>query len=129
MADSTSEKYGIQACKEVVMFVMGVIKGVGDTLADGTVNFWDIFKFCKPMWLLVPVIKDWSLFRQELTDLSADEKQQLCDLVASQLSLDNKTLEQDIELVIQTAIQMIDLFPFAQKVSSAVNAAKIKLPA
>lgn len=116
MAD---EKYGIKASKEVVMFVMGMVKALGEVFADGKVNFWDLFKFCKPMWLLVPVIKDFGELRNELSDLSADEKKELCDLVASELVMDNKFLEMNIELVIQTAIQMIDLIPFGQQMKAS----------
>ncbi len=111
MAD---EKYGIKASKEVIMFVMGMIKALGEVFADGKVNFWDLFKFCKPMWLLVPVIKDFGELRNELSDLSADEKKELCDLVASELVLDNKFIEEHIEMVLQMGIMMIDLIPFGK---------------
>lgn len=116
MAD---EKYGIKASKELLVFIIGMVKAIMEVFADGKVNFWDLFKFCKPMWLLVPVIKDFGQLRNELVDLSDAEKQELCDLIAADLTLANKDVEQYLELALQTMIHMIDLLPFAAAVQKA----------
>ncbi len=116
----SAEKFGIKETKEVVVFVVALVQGVADSLADGKLNIFDLFKFFKALRLLGPAVKDFTKIKDEIMDLSDVEKVELCDAIAKEFNMENKVVEGFIEQALQAIVYMIDLLPFAEEVKKAV---------
>jgi len=114
----SDEKVGIKETKEVVQLLVAVLKACVESISDGHFDLWDSFKFFPALRMIAPAIKDIGKCKAELMDLSEEEKKELCDMVAAELSLSNKTVESHLVMAMQAVIYLLDLMGFAARLKS-----------
>lgn len=100
----------VKGSAEVLAFLVAIVQAVASSLLDdGKITLKDLPKFFRPLQLLGPAIKDVGLVKDELKNLSDADKQALIQVIASELSLSDKELQDNIEACLEAAIGLLDL--------------------
>jgi hypothetical protein len=102
------EKFGIENLKKLLQFSFDLTKQIATSTKDGW-QWTDSFSFIDEASEIPGVVKSWPAIKQELGDLSEDEKKELNQWVADNFGLDNAEVESKIEHALQLAINAVAL--------------------
>jgi hypothetical protein len=92
--------YGIEETKDVVKAICGLGNAIAASLADdGKITFSDYPKFIGPLISLPAAISGIGEVPKELKDLTEEEKQELIDLVRSELNVGERAEEVTIRIL------------------------------
>lgn len=101
------EKFGVENIKKLLKFGCDLTKQINDSSADGW-QWTDSFSFIDEIREIPGVVKALPQVKQELTDLSEEERKELNDWFVQEFDLPNDKLEGQIEKAINFVIMLLD---------------------
>jgi len=100
--------FGIENLKKLVKFACDFTKQAASSLADGW-QWTDAFAFVDEMASIPGVIKSLPAVKQEIADLSAEERTELFNYLAEEFDIPNDKTEAFIEHSVAFAISALAL--------------------
>jgi len=104
----------IKATKEMVHFIIELIKAIEKSIADG-LSVMDAIKFIAPAIAATEAFKDLKEIPEELKNLDATKAQEICDLISNDFDKSDTT-DQIIVKALEVAIKLFDLYLYVKKV-------------
>lgn len=101
------EKFGVDNIKKLLKFGCDLTKQIAISSADGW-QWTDSFSFINEITQLPGVIKALPAIKDELADLSSDERKELNDWFEQEFDLPNDKLEGQIEKALNFVILLLD---------------------
>lgn len=102
------QNFGIENLKKLVGFGCDLTKQMAESLADGW-QWTDAFAFIDEISAIPGVVKSIPAVKQELTDLTAEEKEELHMYFVERFDVPNDKVEVFIEESLAVAISIISL--------------------
>lgn len=100
--------FGIENLKKLVGFGCDLAKQIASSLSDGW-QWTDAFSFVDEIAAIPGVVKSFPAIKQELTDLSAEERAELHTFVVEKFDIPNDKVEAFIENALGVAINIVAL--------------------
>lgn len=100
---------GVENIKKVLLFPFALVKAVEQAKADGNISFADLPYFIEPITKLGDAVAAAKLVKEELKDLTAEEKGQLDAWVMQNFDIANEELEVKIEKAIGVILAIAEL--------------------
>ena len=97
---------GIKESKEMVSFIASLINGIGKSMEDGSVTWWDARHFVDAFQKASPAMKQANEIIGEIKDYSDEERIQLINLFAEECDLPFETGEQACEWAFTALINL-----------------------
>lgn len=107
--EQENEVHGIKETKEVVMLLLSLIEAVVSSFDDGKINLTDLFRFYGALRDAGPALKDIGKVREEIMDLSDNEKSELETFIIEEFNIENDIVEAYIEKALQASLLILDL--------------------
>ena len=101
--------FGIENLKKMVKFATDFTEQVADALKDGKFSWTEAFGFVDEVMQIPGVVKSWPAIKQELSELSADERTALHQYVVEEFDIPNDKVEAFVENALGWAINAIAL--------------------
>ena len=99
-----SEKMGIVETKEMVTFIAALVNGIGRTLEDGEVSWWDARHFIDAFSCASDAVTDAGKIMCEIADMNAGERHQLILHFSQEVDIPQDWAEAVIEWVFEIGI-------------------------
>lgn len=101
--------FGIENLKKIVKFACDFTKEIASALADGKFQWTEAFGFVDEIMAIPGVAKSFPAAKQELADLSPEEKAELYAYVVEEFDLPNDKVEAFVENALSFAISAVAL--------------------
>ena len=105
---------GIKESKEVVAFLAALVNGIGKSLEDGQVTWYDARHFVEAIQLASPAFKDANQIISEIKDYSDEERTQLINVFAEDCEIPFEKSEECIEWCFAALINLSKAVQFVQ---------------
>lgn len=100
--------FGVENLKKLVKFACDLTKQINSSLSDGW-QWTDSISFIDEISAIPGVVKSFPAIKQELGELTPEERQELFDYVVVEFDLPNDSVEALVENSLQAAIALIAL--------------------
>lgn len=101
--------FGVENLKKLIKFSCDFTEQITEALADGKFTWMESFGFIDEVMQLPGVVKSFPAIKQELSELSPEERQELYDYLKEEFDIPNDRLEAFIENSLSLAIAAIAL--------------------
>lgn len=101
--------YGIENLKKMVKFACDFTKEVATAMSDGKFQWSEAFGFIDEIMQIPGVVKSWPEVKQEIGELSLEERQALYDYLVTEFDIPNDEVEAKIEASLQWVLNTIAL--------------------
>jgi hypothetical protein len=108
-------KVGVQEIKNLLAFVIALVQGGEASLADGKISFMDIFNFFQAIISGASAVKHLDHLKDELENITADHKVELCEFVSTKLVMNDKVIEECVDKALCLIISLLDFIPTLKK--------------
>ena len=105
---------GIKESKEVVQFLAALVNGIGKSLEDGQVTWFDARHFVEAIQLASPAFKDANEIIGEIKDYTTEERTQLINVFAEECDIPFEKAEEAIEWAFAALINLSKTVQFIQ---------------
>lgn len=105
---------GIKESKEMVEFAAALLNGVGKTMEDGVVSWWDARHFIDAFQKATPAMQGSDEILGEIKDYTDEERIQLTNLFAEELDLSFEAAEESIEWAFAALINLTKTIQFVK---------------
>lgn len=102
------EKFGVENLKKVVSFGCGLTGQIAESLKDGW-QWTDALSFVDEMAAIPGVVKTLPAVKQELSDLSTTEREELHAYIVEKFDIPNDKVEAFVENAIGVALNVLSL--------------------
>lgn len=103
------EKHGLKETKELVRFVLSLAEATVGSLDDGKIGLTDAMRFFGCLKLAGPALKGLADMKDEIMDLSENEKQELIKFINDEFDLKNDMIEKIVEQSLAGLICLVDI--------------------
>lgn len=103
------QKFGIENLKKMVGFSCSFTQELSEALADGKFKWVEAFGFINELMQISDVAKSWPAIKQELSELSLDERTELNEFVEDNFDLVNTHVEDIVKNSLAFAISAVAL--------------------
>lgn len=100
--------YGIEALKKMVKFACDLTKQINSSLADGW-QWTDAISFVDEISAIPGVVKSFPAIKQELADLTPEEREELHAYIVAEFDIPNDSVEAFVENALGVAINIVAL--------------------
>lgn len=101
--------YGIENLKKLVKFACGLTKQISVAMEDGKFTFNESFGFIDEILEIPGVVKSFPAIKDEITELSPEERQELYDYIKAEFDIPNDRIEVFVENSLLFAISAVVL--------------------
>lgn len=101
--------FGIENVKKLVKFSCDLTKQISEALADGKFVWSEAFGFVNEVMQIPGVVKSFPDIKNELSELTPEERQELNDYFAAEFDIANDKIEAFIEHALSLAISLVAL--------------------
>lgn len=101
-----AEEFGIENLKKFLKFSAKVTESVEAARADGEIDWTDYRHFVDDIPAIMGVVAAAPQLKDEILDLSSDEKKELQTYFKEELDIDNDNLEELIENIVSQVINV-----------------------
>ena len=100
------EKYGIENIKEVITFVVALVKAIKRVLEDGKINGADVIRLFGAFLKAPKAIIGFKLVFEEIKDISEAERQELIIFITSDLGLTVESADKWLSHLLTTGLKL-----------------------
>lgn len=101
--------YGIDNLKRMVKFACDFTKQMSSAMADGKFSWTEGFGFIDELLQIPDVVKAWPEVKNEISELSTEEREQLYQYLVTEFDIPNDEVEVKIEQSLNWVINTITL--------------------
>lgn len=102
------QKFGIEALQKLVAFACALTSQITSSLADGW-QWTDALSFVDEISAIPGVVKNFPAVKQELSELSAEEREQLHAYIVEKFDIPNDKVEAFVEDALGLSIHIVAL--------------------
>lgn len=104
-----TQKYGVENIKKFIKFACDFTKQAAESLKDGW-QWTDPFSFVDEAMSAVGLGKSWELMKQEIIEMSPEEKQEINNYMQAEFNLDNDQVEFMVEQAVSWVLSTLALY-------------------
>ena len=108
----TTKKMGIKETTEMVEFIATLVGGIGRSLEDGEITWWDARHFIEAFSRAGDAVADCGLILPELADLDDAERKKLIEIFAAETEIPQKWAESVIKWAFEIGINLTKIIEF-----------------
>jgi len=109
------EQFGVENLKKVVQFGAKLGEGVADILEDGKVELGEAAALLPTLMEVPGILANKDKIKQEVSDLSDDERAELKEVFATEFDPADDALEDKVEKSINAVVAVLDLIDAFKK--------------
>lgn len=102
-------EYGIQECKDMLKFIIGIGEAVDISLVDGKIDLTDVGNLMGPMMLAPAAFDNIKMLPKEIMNLKPEETRELVAFVEEEFDIASDKIEAAIEKSLLIASMIYDL--------------------
>lgn len=103
------QTFGVENLKKLIKFSCDFTEQIADALSDGKFSWTESFGFVDEVMQIPGVVKSFPAIKQELSELSPEERQELYDYLKEEFDIPNDKVELFIENSLSLAIAAVAL--------------------